>query len=158
MMYDDRDIYFMHIALDEARKALAQGEVPVGAVAVTATGDYYSCAHNKTESLHSQSEHAELRAMREMGQFLRTWRLSGVTLYVTLEPCMMCMSLAGLSGVERVIYGAVSPQFGYSLDREGILSLYTNRIKCIIAGVLANESAALLRECFVRSRETDRGV
>jgi tRNA(adenine34) deaminase len=155
-MYDARDIYYMRIALEEARMALQCGDVPVGAVVVTAQGDHYTSGHNRTEIVHSQAEHAEVAAMRSMGQYLCNWRLTGATLYVTLEPCMMCISLAALSRVERVVYGAASPHFGHSLDTEGILSLYTNRIKCIVAGVLANESALLLQECFVRSREVDR--
>jgi len=150
---DDRTI--MERALVLARQAAEQGEVPVGAVVVDPYGAIIGEGMNGVEAAHCQSEHAEVRAIRAAGVHRATWHLDGCTLYVTLEPCMMCISLAALSRIERIVYGASSPRFGYTLDREAVLGLYTKRIKNITAGVGAEEASRLLQDSFATARKAD---
>lgn len=142
----------MKHALVLARKGLEQGEIPVGAIVVDPFGSILGEGYNTVEADYSQAEHAEVRAIRAAGLACKNWRLSGCTLYVTLEPCMMCISLASLSRIERVVYGAPSPRYGFSLDREGALRLYTMQIKSIVAGVCSSESTLLLEESFIQAR------
>lgn len=147
------DIDYMRQALGLARRAGLAGEIPVGAIIVSPEGTVLGKGANKTERHHSQLFHAEAVAISAAGKKQQDWRLSGCTLYVSLEPCMMCISLCALSRIERIVYGADSPLFGYHLDREGVLSLYTKQIKSITKGVLAEESAALLKEFFTAKRK-----
>jgi tRNA(adenine34) deaminase len=149
----DYDQTFMLAALSEAQLAAKKGEVPIGAVVVSSTGQILGQGHNKTEHKKCQVFHAEVCAIQDACKKLDDWRLTGCTLYVTLEPCMMCISLAALSRVERIVYGAQSPLFGFRLDKEGVLGLYTNHIKNITEGVLASEAAALLQDFFKRRRK-----
>lgn len=151
-MLDD-DHAFMKAALHEAQKAAKLGEVPIGALIVSSTGQILGQGHNLTEQKNCQIYHAEACAIQAACNKIQDWRLTGCTLYVTLEPCMMCVSLAALSRVERIVFGARSPLFGFHLDKEGVLGLYTNHIKNITEGILASEAAALLQEFFKRRRE-----
>src|SRR5437868_240836 len=89
-VFDER---CMREALCEARKALQQGEVPIGAVVINAQGDILARAYNSVEQDCSQSAHAEIKALRQAGKILGNWRLNGCWIYVTLEPCAMCLSL-----------------------------------------------------------------
>ena len=143
----------MHEALVLARQAYDTQEVPVGAVVVFPEGEIIGQGYNAVERVRCQMAHAEARAIEMACARMQDWRLERCTLYVTLEPCMMCVSLAALSRIERVVYGAESPLFGYRLDKEGVLQLYTNQIKNITAGVCAEESSRLLQDFFRRKRE-----
>lgn len=147
------DIFFMSYALQLARRAASRNEVPIGAVIVSPTGKIIAGGYNLVEKYHCQSHHAEVRAIERATKKMNTWRLEGCTLYVTLEPCMMCISLAALSRIERIVYGAQSPLFGYHLDKEGVLTLYTKQIKNITEGVLAEEARGLLKNFFVKKRK-----
>ena len=149
-LYDES---FMKKALVLARRAGLAGEVPIGALVVSSQGVILGRGLNFTERKHCQLFHAEAVAIRHACQQQQQWRLDNCTLYVTLEPCMMCISLCALSRIERVVYGADSPLFGYHLDREGILSLYTKQIKNITKGLLAAESTMLLKEFFSDRRK-----
>lgn len=151
------DIQMMQRALQLAREAAEAGEVPVGALIVDPYGLVLGEGKNSVEQHYSQVEHAEIRAIRSSGKALSSWRLVGCTLYVTLEPCMMCVSLAALSRIERIVYGADSPRFGYTLDREGVLGLYTKQIRCITRGVCAAEASRLLHDSFAITRRADDG-
>src|SRR6266513_590969 len=102
---------YMRHALDEARLAAAAGEVPIGAVLVVA-GTVVARAHNRREVWQDPTAHAELIAIREASAQLRTWRLGGSTLYVTMEPCAMCIGAAILARVERVGFGVQDPKGG----------------------------------------------
>ncbi len=155
-LHDAVDITFMTLALDEAKKALALGEIPVGAIVINDNGEVVGAGYNTVEQNHCQSYHAEANAIKEACSKLQDWRLNGCTLYVTLEPCLMCINLIGLSRCERVVFGARSPVFGYSLDKEGTLEVYKNTIKEIKEGVLADEAAALLQDFFKLKREKRR--
>lgn len=144
----ERDVTMMQKALTYAKRAGRAGEVPIGAVIVDSKGQFLGAGANRVERTHCQSEHAEVRAIKNACRRQGDWRLEGCTLYVTLEPCMMCISLAAISRVERVVFGAASPVFGYRLDKEGALTLYTKRIKNITEGVLADEAAQVLKDFF----------
>lgn len=142
----------MQQALEQAKMATDSGEIPVGAIVVSPYGEVLGSGRNLVETYHCQIHHAEVCAIDEACKKLQTWHLDGCTLYVTLEPCMMCISLIALSRIERVVYGAESPFFGYHLDKEGVLSLYTKQIKNITSGVLGNEATALLKDFFKHKR------
>ena len=150
----DRDISYMRRALMLARRAAALGEIPVGAVVISPRGAIIGTGYNLVERYQCQRHHAEMRALEKACKKSGSWRLDGCTLYVTLEPCMMCVSLGALSRLERIVYGADSPLFGYRLDKEGVLALYTKQIKNITAHVLAEESATLLKSFFMKQRES----
>ncbi len=143
----------MAIALEEARAAAAEGEVPIGAV-VVCEGAVVARAHNRRESDHDPTAHAELIAIREAAQRLGRWRLSDCTVYVTLEPCPMCAGAMHQARIERLVYGAADPKAGavgtlYDLSNDERL----NHRFSVTSGVLADESAELLREFFGRLRQ-----
>lgn len=146
------DLIFMDKALEQARLAFQAQEVPIGAIIVDASGTIIAAAHNKVEHESTQLAHAETRALELAGKALNDWRLSGCWLYVTLEPCMMCLSAARLSRVEGIVFGAASPQFGYRLDNNVAYQLYKDDTIKIIEGVRAQESADVLRTFFQKKR------
>jgi tRNA(adenine34) deaminase len=142
----------MREALVEARRGLAAGEVPVGAV-VVAAGEIIGRAHNAPLALADPTAHAEVLALREAGAKTGNYRLTGATLYATVEPCPMCCGAALHARVARVVYGARDPRAG------AVESLYRllddtrlNHRAETRGGVLADESAALLREFFESRR------
>ncbi|MBN1549636.1 nucleoside deaminase [Candidatus Babeliales bacterium] len=145
---------FMQEALKQAHKAFDKDEVPVGAVVVDKHGTLIARAHNQVESTDTQTAHAELLALRKAGEKNGDWRLDGFWLYVTLEPCAMCLHAIALSRLAGVIYGADSPVFGFHLDKLGTLSIYRDRTLPfeIIGGVKAHEAGELLREFFRKKR------
>jgi tRNA(adenine34) deaminase len=138
----------MEAALQEARAALAGGEVPVGAVAVRDEA-IVGRGRNRTVELQDPTAHAELLALREAAAALRSWRLIGVTLYVTLEPCAMCSGATVLARIDRLVYGAADPKAGMSGSLASIPSdpRLNHRVE-ILGGVLEDESGALLRDFF----------
>lgn len=150
---ESSDAYFMYKALELAQKAYELNEVPIGALIVSCDGQVLGKGYNRTEQDHCQSRHAEVCAIEKAGRKLQDWRLGGCTLYVTLEPCMMCISLVSLSRISRIVYGAASPLFGYHLDKELLPWLYKKHIKGITSGVLEQESKALLQQFFTYKRE-----
>jgi tRNA(adenine34) deaminase len=143
----------MDVALVAARGALDGGEVPIGAAVVSATGEVLAVAGNERESLADPTAHAEVLALRRAGSVLGSWQLSGCTLVVTLEPCTMCAGAAVLARVERIVFGAWDPKAGavgslWDVVRDRRL----NHRPEVIAGVRAEESAALLSEFFAAHR------
>jgi tRNA(adenine34) deaminase len=144
------DDYYMHQALVQAKRAAEHDEVPIGAVIVNAEGNIVGRGYNKVEELQCQLAHAELRALSQACKKNGDWRLNGHWLYVTLEPCSMCMYALRTSRIEGIVYGAESPLFGYHLDSGDSLAVYkkTNVIK----GVLAEESASILKQFFQKKR------
>ncbi len=152
---NSRDNQFMDRALNLARTAGTFGEVPIGALVVSHEGHILGEGYNLVETYHCQSYHAEVQAIQNACEKQCDWRLGRSTLYVTIEPCMMCISLCALSRIERVVYGAASPLFGYHLDKEGILTLYTKNIKNITSGVKAAEAALLVKEFFKKERHRE---
>jgi len=146
------DEVFMAEALAEARKAGAMGEVPVGAV-ITRGGKVIARGFNMKESAPDPTLHAEIVAITEAAQGLSAWRLEETTLYVTLEPCLMCMGALIQARVPRLVFGAYDPKagacgsvFDFSSDRR-----LNHRID-VSAGVLGKESETLLKDFFVRLR------
>jgi tRNA(adenine34) deaminase len=146
------DQRWMRAALDAARDAERAGEVPVGAVIVR-EGAVLSAASNRTIRDQDATAHAETLAVRDACAALGEWRLSGCTLYVTLEPCAMCAGAIVLARVDRVVFGAWDDKAGMAGSVEDLLRhRRLNHRPQVSAGVLAEESAALLRAFFQRRR------
>jgi tRNA(adenine34) deaminase len=152
----EADSTYMRMALDLARQAATAGEVPVGALIVLETG-VVSQAHNRREQCQDPTAHAELIAVREAAARLGTWRLTGATLYVTLEPCLMCMGAIILSRIPRMVYGARDPKAGACGSVFDIASdPRLNHRVAIQGGMGEQESRLLLQEFFRRlRRDTD---
>ena len=147
------DVEALRRALDEARLAAGSGEVPIGAVVVDASGAVIGVGRNSREATHDPTAHAEVVALRAAGAALGTWRLDGCSLAVTLEPCPMCAGAAWLARVDRVVFGAWNPEYGaagslWDVLRDGRL----NHRPEVVAGVLADECAALLGDFFAQRR------
>jgi len=144
---------FMDIALEEAARAAAEDESPVGAVVIL-DGRVLAREHNRREQLRDPTAHAEILALRAAARALGGWRLIGAALYVTLEPCAMCAGAAVLARVEKLVYGAPDPKGGAvdTLYRIPTDTRLNHRIE-VIAGVRAAEAARLLGEFFARRRK-----
>ena len=147
------DEKFMHVALEEAALATEEGEVPIGAVVVF-DGEVIARAHNRRETATDPSAHAEFVAMVEASRVLDRWRLTGCTVYVTLEPCVMCAGLMVNSRVDRCVFGASDPKGGavgtlYDLSHDERL----NHEFEVTSGVLADEAAQQLRDFFKARRK-----
>lgn len=143
----------MRLALAEARAALATDDVPVGAVVISPTGELIGVGHNIRELDHDPTGHAEVVALRGAAVALGSWRLTGCTLVVTLEPCTMCAGAAVLARVERIVFGAFDEKAGavgslWDVVRDRRL----NHRPEVVAGVLADESTALLDGFFAQHR------
>jgi len=143
--------YYMDQALRQARKALEVGEVPVGAVVVDGRGAIVGRGYNAMERYKTQQAHAELRAIARAVKKRGDWRLDGCTLYVTLEPCVMCLGAALLSRMAVVVYGAPSPQFGAEEIVGSFPSVYTAHT-IIRGGLREQESSAILKRFFQKIR------
>jgi tRNA(adenine34) deaminase len=142
----------MLMALREAKQAAARGDVPVGAVVIH-DGEVIACARNGREQLHDATAHAELLALRQASMALGRWRLTGCTLYVTLEPCAMCAGALVLARVDRVVYGCDDPKAGACGSVLDILrERRLNHHPEVVRGVLAQECQALLQEFFSERR------
>jgi tRNA(adenine34) deaminase len=146
------DETYMAMALAEARHAAELGEVPIGAV-VVCEGAVVAAGHNRREIDHDPAGHAEFLAIREAAARLERWRLSDCTVYVTLEPCPMCAGLMHQARIARCVYAAPDPKAGalgtlYDLHDDERL----NHRFDVTPGVLADESAELLRAFFRRLR------
>ena len=143
----------MRQALACAAEAAASGEVPVGAVLVGADGEVLATAGNAPIASNDPTAHAEIRVLREAAGRVGNYRLPGTTLYVTLEPCPMCTGALVHARVERVVYGAADPKAGAC---GSVLDLarhpHLNHRLIVEGGLLADESAALLREFFAARR------
>ncbi|MDA8388108.1 MAG: tRNA adenosine(34) deaminase TadA [Nitrospiraceae bacterium] len=152
MALDDDDIRFMRMALEEAGKALMEGEVPVGAVLV-AGGAVIAGAHNRRENENDPTAHAEILALREGAKKLGSWRLSGATLYVTKEPCPMCAGAMVNARLGGLVYGCPDAKGGaagslFNIVRDDRLN---HRLR-VAAGALGEECAGLLRKFFEGKR------
>lgn len=152
----DQDTFFMKMALVQAEHAYMQDEVPVGALIVNNAGTILAQSYNKVEQLHTQCAHAELLALAEAGRACGDWRLLDCWLYVTLQPCAMCMHAIKLHRLSGVVYGAESPLFGYQLDKHQFDSVYKNDIMQVISGVVAEKSEQLLKRFFQQKRKKER--
>jgi tRNA(adenine34) deaminase len=143
----------MGVALDAARQALDAGEVPIGAVVLSAAGDVIATAGNEREATHDPTAHAEVLALRRAGAVLGSWQLRDCALVVTLEPCSMCAGAAVLARVARVVFGAWDPKAGAGGSVwDGLRDRRLNHRPEVITGVRADESTALLTEFFQARR------
>ena len=150
------DVQFMREALEEARQAAEVGEVPVGAVVVHG-GQIITRAHNTREIENDPTGHAELSAMREASRLLRSWRLVGCTLYVTLEPCFMCAGAIVNARVDRVVFGASDPKAGAVGSLANVLAdERLNHAPEVVPGVEAGACGDLLRDFFRAARDVAR--
>lgn len=149
----EQDIYFMKLAIEEAKKAEEIQEVPIGAVVVV-DGEVISRAHNLRETEQRSVAHAELLAIDDACKKLGTWRLENATLYVTLEPCPMCAGAIVLSRIKRVVYGAVDPKGGCAGTLMNLLTEDRfNHQSEVVAGVLEEECGSLLTNFFRELRK-----
>lgn len=145
-------VLHMAEAIAEARRAEAEGEVPVGAVAV-ADGRIVGAGHNRPIGLSDPTAHAEILAIRAAASTLKTYRLNAVSIYVTLEPCVMCVGAMLNARILRVVYGARDNKAGalgsvYDIGRDGRLN---HRFE-VVGGVMESECAELMREFFQARR------
>jgi tRNA(adenine34) deaminase len=146
------DEYVMRLALEEARRCLDHGDVPIGAV-VTRDGDVLAAAGNERELANDPTAHAEILVLRAAAARLGTWRLEDCTLTVTLEPCAMCAGAAVLSRLDRVVFGAADPKAGFAGSLGNLLQdPRLNHSVSITGGVLEAECGDLLRSFFRERR------
>lgn len=143
----EEDIRFMHLALDEAKKAFAQGEIPIGAVVVS-RGQVIGRGHNLTEMLHDVTAHAEMQAITAAAETLGGKYLTDCTLYVTIEPCVMCAGALGWSQVSRLVYGASEEKRGYRRYAPQALHPKTQ----VTGGILEDECRQLMVDFFRKRR------
>lgn len=152
-MIVNQDIIWMKRALELARKAEAAGEVPVGAVLVR-EGELIAEGWNQPIISHDATSHAEIMAMREAGKKLNNYRLIDTTMYVTLEPCSMCVGAMIHARISKVVYGAAEPRTG---ALGGAFNLLTsnqhNHIFDVVSGVLADDSKKMLQDFFQSRRK-----
>ncbi|WP_255038621.1 nucleoside deaminase [Lacihabitans soyangensis] len=140
--------YFMAKALDLAMDAYEKDEVPVGAIVVAEGKTIIGKGVNQTEQLHDVTAHAEILAITAASNFLAAKYLKNCTLYVTLEPCVMCAGALAWSQIERVIFGAYDKKKGFTLINQPILHPKTD----VIGGILQSESEAMLKSFFKKLR------
>lgn len=150
------DIEYMQLALEEARAAAVADEVPIGAI-VVCDGRVIARSHNTREEDRNPAGHAEFNAMLQAAAAQDAWRLSGCTVYVTLEPCIMCAGLMHQARIDRCVYGAPDPKAGalgslYEVHRDGRL----NHNFEVTSGVLEEECAGVLKEFFTAKREHNK--
>jgi len=148
------DEHYMQLALEQAELAAERGEVPVGAVLVDAHGAVLASDGNRPIEYNDPTAHAEMVVLRQAGRSLANYRLPGTTIYVTIEPCIMCAGALVHARVNRVVYGADDPKAGgmmsiYQVGRDGLL----NHNLEVTGGVLGEECAAVLRGFFQRKRK-----
>lgn len=141
------DERYMRMALQEAERAFAADEVPVGAI-IVCQGRILAKAHNLTETLHDVTAHAEMQALTAASEALGGKYLDQCTLYVTVEPCIMCAGAIGWSQMGRVVYGAADPKRGFATFAPRALHPRTEEVQ----GVLEEECAALMKSFFKRKR------
>jgi len=144
------DERFMAMALEEARAALEADEVPIGAVIVSPRGRILGRGHNLTEALCDVTAHAEMQAMTAAASTLGGKYLQGCTLYVTVEPCLMCAGAIGWAQIGRIVYGAADPKRGYRSLIPAASSPFHPRAR-VQGGLMAEASAALM-QTFFRSK------
>ena len=143
----------MELALDEARAAADRGEVPVGAVLVDASGAVLARAGNRTRELSDPTAHAEILAIREAAKVTQSERLTGCSLYVTLEPCAMCAAAIAAARVARLYYGAADPKSGGVVHGARVFSHpQSHHVPEVYDGISAADSERLLKDFFADRR------
>jgi len=152
------DVYWMKKALNLARKAEAIGEVPIGAVIIK-DGAILGRGFNQRECRNDPSAHAEMIAIRQTSRKLNAWRLSGTTLYVTLEPCPMCMGAILLARIDRVVFGCLDPKAGAagSLYNLAVDRRFNHRVE-LAGGVMKEECSEILSNFFRKLRSEKKAL
>ena len=150
----DQDEVYMKLALAEAEKAFVLGEIPIGAVLVDGQGQVVTAGHNRRESWHDATAHAELIVIQAACRKLKKWRLSGLTLYVTIEPCPMCAGAIINSRIKRVVFGAYDPKAGSCGSVNNLFSFPYNHSPEVEGGFMQDECALLLKQFFAELRRT----
>lgn len=147
------DENYMKLALEEAKKAERIGEVPIGAIVVK-DGEVIARAHNLRETVQQPTAHAENIAIEKAAEALGSWRLEDCTLYVTLEPCVMCSGAIVMSRIPRVVYGASDPKGGCSGSLMDLLQepRFNHRAE-VVSGVMEDECSQLLKDFFKQLRD-----
>ena len=145
------DDFGMEQALKQAHKAYAKNEVPIGAVILNKDGKIIARAYNQVEKKETQLAHAELQVLHKATKKMKRWRLNDFTLYVTLQPCMMCMGAAILSRISRIVYAANSPLFGCDLDKQEWCGIYKDSLP-MIEFQERQEAIKLLKKFFIKQR------
>jgi tRNA(adenine34) deaminase len=149
----NQDENFMKLAIEQAKKALAIDEVPIGAVIVY-EGQVIGAGYNVREKSQTTLSHAELQAIQVANNFMGSWRLEECTLYVTLEPCPMCAGAIVQSRLKRIVYGAADPKAGCAGTLMNLLDekRFNHQVE-VEGGVLGDECGAMLRGFFVQLRK-----
>ncbi len=146
--YNDKDVYFLRLALEEASLAFAEGEIPVGAVLVD-DGKIIAKAHNQKENIKDPTGHAEILALRYGSKELDNWRFSNATLYVTKEPCIMCAGAMVNARLGRLVYGCKDEKSGAVDSLYSLLSdKRLNHQVEVVSGVLEEECSEILQRFF----------
>ena len=148
----NEDEIWMNLALEQARKAEEMGEVPVGAILIN-DGIIIAKSHNQPISTNDATAHAEIQLIRAAGKKLKNYRLTNTTLYVTLEPCAMCLGAIMHARIDRLVFGAYDLKTGVCGSSENLIgaTCFNHKIK-LISGVLENESKQLLKNFFISRR------
>ncbi len=150
---EDLDIFFMEKALLQAEKSFKRDEIPIGAIVVAPDGKtILSEAHNLTEQRKCQAAHAEILAIEKACKKMNDWRLNNCTIYVTLEPCAMCMNLILLTRISKVVFAVKSKIFGFSLDKYNTFEIYKTPM-LIRENICVQNSLNLLKSFFKSKRE-----
>jgi len=147
------DENLMRLAIEQGQLAAAEGEVPVGAVVVSASGELLAVGRNRPIGLHDPSAHAEIQALRAAGERAGNYRLPGARLYVTLEPCLMCAGAMFHARLAEVVFGASDPKTGVAGSAREVFSWSDlNHQTAVRGGVLAEECGSLLKDFFAQRR------
>ena len=152
MTWSGDDLYFMRIAIEEAQDAGWEDEVPIGAVLVV-DGTIMGRGHNCPMSRNDPTAHAEIQALRDATTYLKNYRVTGSTLYVTLEPCLMCFGALVHARVDRVVYGAKDPKVGITRWEDFLAQANLNHRMVLEGGLLESECRNLLQDFFRRKRQ-----
>ncbi len=151
MLPSNRDDWYMTQALKQAEVAAQRAEVPVGAIIIDAHGTIVARAYNQTIKRTSPFAHAEILAIQKASRKQKDWRLTHHTLYVTVEPCALCMHVILMSRIQRIVYGASSPQYGFSLDKYCTFEVYKTPL-VIQAGIKKTEAQQYMKQFFRQKR------
>ncbi|CAB4846428.1 unannotated protein [freshwater metagenome] len=160
---DDRPVKFRPVDVEAIRRALMEarlagdaGEIPIGAVVIDSAGEIIGVGHNEREATHDPTAHAEVVALRAAAARIGSWRLTGCTLAVTLEPCPMCAGAAWLARVDRLVFGAWNQEYGAAGSLWDVVrDRRLNHRPEVVSGVLADECQALLTDFFAHLRSPD---
>lgn len=158
MDFSEQDKYFMRMALEEASRGFDRDEVPIGAVIVSSSGVLLGRGYNRPISSNDPTAHAEVVAIRDACSYVKNYRLTGATMYVTLEPCLMCYGALVQSRIKRLVFGAYDKRSGLTSHTDLIEKLNLNHRVDIDGGLFAEECGDLLSRFFQLKREMQKKI